>query len=365
MDFEAFAVAGLYDPGVPNAEERREFLQYLLDRGHSAEEIIQQHRDDAPVTDLLASLGHAHVVRLTAREVAERAGVETEDVEELRALLGLPITSLDSPEVPATYVDDVALFALAVATYGRERTFGFVRVIGAAVSALMEGGRELAWAPLQDRAMTELEVALANETAMQMWTVLPELLRHLMIERAGRDMWFEEQLRRGAVSMGVAFVDLVGSTEWTARLSASAHAAALSRFESEATRLASRHGCRVVKFIGDEAMLVGADAVGVAEAAASLCAAVASDPDLPAARGAAGWGNVTPRGGDYFGEIVNVVARASKESQAGAIVVTADVAERLDASRWRIGVPRLVDLRGVPAKVELVDVAPTDGYSTS
>ncbi len=124
-----------------------------------------------------------------------------------------------------------------------------------------------------------------------------------------------------------------------------------------ATHFASRHGCRVVKFIGDEAMLVGTDPSGVAEAAARLCAAVARDEVLPSARGAVGYGIVSPRGGDYFGEVVNFVARATKEAPNDGLVATREVAAQLDPARWIVGAPRPVSLRGVPEDLELFDVA--------
>jgi class 3 adenylate cyclase len=93
----------------------------------------------------------------------------------------------------------------------------------------------------------------------------------------------------------------------------------------------------------------------VAAVAAELCAFVASDDALPSARGAVGFGVVTPRGGDYFGDVVNLVARATKAAEVNGIVATASVVTCLAPSQWLVNPPRTVELRGV-GEVELYDV---------
>ena len=93
-------------------------------------------------------------------------------------------------------------------------------------------------------------------------------------------------------TVGIGFVDLVGSTEWAGQLSLKDHALALSRFESAAWDIATEHGGRVVKLIGDEAMIVAASAETVCRIAVALCAAVAGDRGLPGARAGVGFGDV-------------------------------------------------------------------------
>lgn len=46
------------------------------------------------------------------------------------------------------------------------------------------------------------------------------------------------------------------------------------------------------------------------------------DPSLPGVRAAVGYGDVTWRGGDYVGPLVNLVARSVKVATAGTVVVT-------------------------------------------
>jgi class 3 adenylate cyclase len=239
--------------------------------------------------------------------------------------------------------------------YGRENSLGYCRTIGAAVTAMTEGGRELVLRPLLQRGATETEVAMSNEFAMAGWQALREMVSNLMREQPGRGDWFSRNLLRGEFTMGVAFVDLVDSTDWTTIVGEASHRQALNRFEHEAARLAATHDCRVVKFIGDEAMIVGHEPASVAMVAARLCGFVRGDEVLPGARAAVGFGEVTPRGGDYFGGVVNVVARATKAAPINAVVATAGAVTCLPPSQWRVSSPRPVSLRGI-GDVELYDV---------
>jgi adenylate cyclase len=135
-----------------------------------------------------------------------------------------------------------------------------------------------------------------------------------------------------AVTVGLGFVDLVGSTAWAGGLTLKAHALALAGFESAAWDIASAHGGRVVKLIGDEAMFLAPSGADAARIALEVCRAVAGDDALPAARGAVGYGTVGARDGDYFGPLVNLVARAVKVGAPGTVVVTETVRVDLDHS---------------------------------
>ena len=121
-----------------------------------------------------------------------------------------------------------------------------------------------------------------------------------------------------AVTVGLGFVDLVGSTAWASGLTLKEHALALAGFEAAAWDIASAHGGRVVKLIGDEAMFLAPSGADAARIALELCRAVAADAALPEARGAAGYGTVGTRDGDYFGPLVNLVARAVKVADPGS-----------------------------------------------
>jgi class 3 adenylate cyclase len=173
----------------------------------------------------------------------------------------------------------------------------------------------------------------------------------LLGARRGR---LEHEADQARVAIG--FVDLAGSTAWAERVTHAEHAAALSRFEDAAWSAASSRGARVVKMIGDEAMLVGSDAPIVVHAAADLCAMADADPALPPARGAVASGHAFARSGDYFGPLVNLAARAVKVAERGQLCVTLPVAASLDRSDFELGEPQEYRLRGIDEPVELVSV---------
>jgi class 3 adenylate cyclase len=114
----------------------------------------------------------------------------------------------------------------------------------------------------------------------------------------------------------------------------------------------------LVKLIGDEAMLVAGDPATLCAVAVAVCEMATSDPVLPGARGAVGFGSVTARDGDYFGPLVNVVARASKLAPRGGIVVTAEVAASLDPATWSTEPLGAAELRGVSGAVSLNRATP-------
>ena len=135
--------------------------------------------------------------------------------------------------------------------------------------------------------------------------------------------------------MALGFVDLVGSTAWAEGLSLRDQSLGLSAFESTAWSSAVLAGGRVVKMIGDEVFFVAPSVDAACRIALEVCAAVAADPQLPPARGAVGYGLVTPREGDYFGPLVNLVSRLVKVAEPGVVVVTADAAAALpDDGAW-------------------------------
>jgi class 3 adenylate cyclase len=244
--------------------------------------------------------------------------------------------------------------------FGRDRTLAFSRVLGACVLQMLEAARSLFAATVvedHDDAVSELELSAANELSWTAYRMLPGVVEHLLISHAARRQELIRALVEGELHAAVTFVDLVGSTGWAAGTSPSAHAAALGRFEQSAWEAAIRLGGRLVKLIGDEAMVVADSSDVACRIALELCALATIDPDLPSARGAVGVGPLTARAGDYFGPTVNLVARALDQADPGQVVVTTEVATELDAGTWTLAPRGSVELRGVPHPVDLFVVS--------
>jgi adenylate cyclase len=302
--------------------------------------------------------------------LAERCGVEETLLARIRLAQGLPTDAAD--RLPAFVVEDVATFRAGVSLFGELPTLAFTRVMGSAMARIAEAAVSLFLAEIEpglaDPGTTELEVARANEAAVASLAGLPRLLEHLLREHVSAAVRRQRSTRTTddaqTLALALGFVDLVDSTRWARSLSLREHAVALSRFESLAWDLATHHEGRVVKLIGDEAMFVCPSASAATAAALELCQAIDAEPTLPPARGAVGYGSLLLRDGDYFGSLVNLVARCVKLPPPGAVVVTADAWDQRSGPPPAGWISRQLEtqpVRGFEADISgLVELRPED-----
>jgi len=127
---------------------------------------------------------------------------------------------------------------------------------------------------------------------------------------------------------------------------------ALSRFESAAWSSAVLNGGRIVKMIGDEVFFAAPTADAVCRIGIDAIRAAAEDEVLPPARGVVGIGYATPREGDYFGPLVNLLSRMEKIGNPNDLIVTEEVAKELPATDWSVEVLEPVELRGIEQPVQ-------------
>ena len=365
-----FAAAGLYDPDAPNAAERLELLELLAAQGVPLAHMVRTSEPE----ELVALAAQRPLVGggelMTVEQVAAAAGTSIDRVMRLRTASGLPVVP-GEPMLPSSTVDDVAAFDAGAALFGDVPTLSFTRVMGAAMARVAEAAVSLFVTERRPQLVTdgsEADRARATEQATATFIgVTPAIMTNLLREhmaRAIRRSVAESayEFGAGAVAVGLGFVDLVGSTAWASGLSLSDHALALTAFESAAWDIATAHGGRVVKLIGDEAMFMAPSALGAARIARALCRAVGADPALPEARGAVGHGVVASRDGDYFGPLVNLVAHAVEVAEPSTVVVTDVVRDALeqasgaDGEPWDITELTGMTVRGVDEGVRLFAV---------
>lgn len=362
---EDFAAAGVYDPDAPDRAERLKLLRYLNDNGVAVSAMID--------TDLVALSSEiplrppGHPVGID--EVARRAGTTVDRVRRVRLAAGLPadLGEPGQPGLPSSFTDDMVSFEAGAALFGETPTLSFTRVMGAAVSRIADAAVSL--------FVTELLPSMSVETTDEararagadgtatFIAVTPGLMTNLLREHmtlAIRRSVSErnQEVDERAVTVGLGFVDLVGSTPWASSLTLKEHALALAGFESAAWDIASAHDGRVVKLIGDEAMFLAPSGPAAARIALELCRAVGRDDALPDARGAVGFGTVGARDGDYFGTLVNLVARAVKVASPRSVMLTEAVRAKLGDSpaageRWELSPGAAHELPGIAAPVRL------------
>ena len=385
MDAAAWAKAGLLTPDEAGTAERIALLEYLTARGATLEQMVEAHRLGrlpGVAGDLVVGTDRSV---LSVEEIAAGADVTEDRVRRVLLAAGLPATA-DST-FPADLVDLMSAFEQGASLMGEDAILAFTRVLGATAITVAEAAVALFYAELGPGAAREgtdeLARARVAETATLAFNNVPEVLSRLVVaqfERAARRTQLARAWplpdgagadgegvgddRAGAIAtpgpgerVALGFVDLVGSTAWAEGLSLRDQSLALSGFESTAWSSAVLAGGRVVKMIGDEVFFVAPSVDTACRIALDVCGAVAVDPLLPAARGAVGYGLVTPREGDYFGPLVNLVSRLVKVAEPGAVVVTAAAAATLpDDGGWRRDEIGLQSLRGVERPVSVVAV---------
>jgi adenylate cyclase len=266
---------------------------------------------DADDVELLVRLGPKE---LTWPEVCARAGIGHEVADPLWRALGFP----DIPPDERAYSgDDVR--ALGIAAEGIESLRGDHR--RAALDAIVREARMVSShmtriAEIEIESMAEVRalglrervLAEASQRGLEHsdvgWVLLYAFRRRL-----------EEGLRRRTTleagdrpTLAVGFVDLVEFARTSGSMQTDDLGRLLGRFEGLASDIITEAGGRVVKLIGDEAMLVFPTPEGAAQGAIELVDACAVG-DLPSARAGLSLGPVLARGGDYFGRAVNLASR--------------------------------------------------------
>lgn len=323
--------AGLYDPGAPGAQARLDLLELLSARGASLQQLTEAV-SAGQLPQLSADLGLFDLgPRLSLEAAAEQAGVSVERMIRVRLASGLPVPP--GAELPATAIEDTAGFELGAAFFGEGPVLAFTHVMASAATQVAEAALSLFLneieSELERTEASELERAQAATQGVALVDVVTGTLTHLFREHLELAVLRQRQAgspeRPTVLRLAVGFVDLADSTSWADSLEPREHAEALARFEEYAWEAATSWGGRLVKLIGDEAMFVAADPEAACRIALQICRDATRDELLPAARGAVAYGDLATRGGDYFGAVVNLAARATKIPPAGAVVVTDEV----------------------------------------
>jgi adenylate cyclase len=337
-----YEAAGLYDPGAPNAAERFELLEWLTARGVTIEQMVHAKRPGATLTGLAADLMLNPGAHLRLAEVAARAGVTPDQVQDIRRAVGLQPTDPAEPRFADDHVQSFIAFEVGTRLFGDQATRRFGRVMGSSLARIAEAVVSMFLVniegPLRESHGSELELAQANLRAIEAAQVVPAALQAIFRDH------LEESIRRlrlardgesiDTVRLAVGFVDLVGFTTLSRRVEARELAAVIERFEDTAHDVATRRGGRVVKLIGDEVMFVALDADAACDIALTLVERFADDAAVTP-RGGLAYGLLLIRGGDYYGPIVNLAARLAELAVPNELLVTPEVAAQARGQQLR------------------------------
>lgn len=357
IDFEA---EGLLD-GVEGIarKARRELLEQLTAEGVSLEELREAAAAGRlaliPVEHAIAGDG----VRYTAREVAEKTGIDLDLLRRFRAALGVPYA--DPDERIATESDLQAAQRtkqILDAGFPPEDLLRNARTIGMGMGRIAEANRELVLRNLTKPGDTERDVAnnlkLAAEGLLPLvGDTLTYAFQVNLLEQVKRDVIAASDLASGelggTVELSVCFADLVEFTRLGEEIEPEELGQVAGRLEEMATAVAEPP-VRLVKTIGDAAMLVSTEPAALTRAALALIAAAEDEGErFPLLRAGLVTGTALPQAGDYYGRAVNLASRVTGVARPGSCVVDEATKEAIGEEFFRftyIGERRLKGIEG-------------------
>jgi adenylate cyclase len=367
-DFEA---EGLLDDLEGEARAARLALLEQL----SAEGVPLQELRDAvaagrltllPVERALAGDG----TRYSAREVAQLSGMDLELLRRFSASIGVPYADPDEPVgTEADLEAAMRIKAIMDAGLPADGLLQVARTIGMGMARIAEANRELTIRSLTQPGDTERDVAVRFAAAAEHLLPLvgPTLVYAFqanLLEQIKRDVIGAADLASGeiggAVERTISFADLVEFTSLGEEIAPEELGQVAGRLEEMATAVAEPP-VRLVKTIGDAAMLVSAEPRPLVEASLELIAAAeAEGEEFPLLRAGLATGPALPQSGDYYGRSVNLASRITGVARPGSVVVdqaTHDAIGEEDFKFTFIGERRL---KGIEGRTKLYRVRQRD-----
>lgn len=333
-----FAAEGLLDDLEGEARQARlELLEELSADGAPLEELREAVADGRltllPVERALAGGGP----RYTPREVAEISGVDFDLLQRATAAMGIPYPDPDMRALTEADVETARrVKAFHEAGLPEEGIVQVARTIGIGTSRIAEANRELMIRTLMQPGDTERDLALRFAAAAEHMLpvfepILLYALRSHLLEQIRRDVIGAADIAAGAPGatseVAVCFADLVGFTKLGEEVPTEELGLIAGRLDELATAV-SEPPVRLVKLIGDAAMLVSTEAGPMVEAALRMVeAADREGEEFPRLRAGIAYGSALVRTGDYYGRPVNLASRLTAIAKPGSVLVDAAARE--------------------------------------
>jgi adenylate cyclase len=360
IDFEA---EGLLD-GAGDRDARLELLRTLEQEGFTLDELREAAAQDRlallPVERVLAGEGRLY----TQEELAEETGLDIEFLKEAARALGVPVRD---PGERAITEDELELSrsakALLDAGISEEAFLDLTSVMTRSMSNIAASFVSVFSEALLRPGDTERDLGLRYaETLRRLGPLAAPTLQQMF------NLRMREQIREGVVTQAelqsgelpgsqpvtIGFVDIVGFTQLGEEAEPEDLGAVVRSFE-RAVADAVDTPVRLVKTIGDAAMLVSPDPGPVVDTVLGLVER--SKDEAPLLRGGIASGDGLPRAGDWYGRPVNLAARLTSFARRGSVVASKDVREALnDGYSWSAAGSRR--FKGVRGSVEVFRVRP-------
>jgi adenylate cyclase len=332
-DFEAEGLLDGLDGEARDA--RRRLLEELEGDGVGLDEIRSASDEGRlallPLERELAPPGG----RFTFAEMAERANLDREFLAHLTRALGLPIP--DDSEAIFTEADLKAAQTVGgfrAAGIGDEELLEITRVLGHSLSQIVAALRSMFTQSFFQHNDSEYDVAVrwaaaAKELNPMLEEVVRYLLRAQQVAQLRQGVFDLAGLGTGSTQISVAFADLAGFTRLGEQVAADQLGSVAGRLTALAADTA-QPPVRLVKMIGDAAMLVSQEPRPLLDAVLQLLDRVeAEGEEFPPLRAGIACGEGLSRGGDWFGAPVNLASRITDKTRPGALVVSSEFKDQI------------------------------------
>jgi adenylate cyclase len=338
IDFEA---EGLLDGVEGEARAARlELLEQLSSEGVPLEELREAvaaaRLTLLPVERALAGDGP----RYSPREIAEISGVDLDLLQRATAAIGIPYPDPDSRTLSEAELDAAhRVRAFLDAGLPEDGIIQVARTIGTGTARIAAANRELTVRTMMQPGDTERDLALRFAAAAEhlMPLIEPTLvyaLRAHTLEQVRRDVIGAADLAsgeiRGTSEIAICFADLVEFTRLGEEIAPEELGSVAARFEEMAIEVATPP-VRLVKMIGDAAMLVSAEPQPLLEAALSLIETAEEEgEEFPYLRVGLALGQTLTQSGDYYGRPVNMASRITAIARPGSVVAEEAIRDAVD-----------------------------------
>jgi adenylate cyclase len=323
--------------------ERVALLEELLADGVALDELKQAVAEDRLVfLRVERTLG---ATRYTPREIAAATGIEAEEGLALRQALGLPRPGLDERVLTDHDVEALrGVQAFQAAGLPQEGIAEMARVLGENLSRVAAAVRlfvreQMLTPEIGERELSARYAAINEHLGPQLAETMQRVFEMHLLDQLRNDAIGRAEIARGripgATEVTVAFADLVGFTKLGEQIAAEELGAIARRLLELATE-AARPPVRLVKTIGDAAMLVSPDAGALLDTSLELVQAADDEgEDFPPLRAGLATGAALHRAGDWYGSPVNLASRVTSIARPGSVVATSSTRTAAGDERWR------------------------------
>lgn len=371
IDFEA---EGLLDgAGDDRARKARlELLRSLEEEGFSLADLREATLEGRlallPIERVLAGEGDLY----TQRDLAAETGLSIDWLRRARRALGGPTIGPDERVLNEDDLDGARTAKLLMdGGIGEEAVLELTRVMSKAMSPVAATFAGIWGEALLHPGDTEHDLGVRYADSMRALAPLAgPAMQHML------NLRMREQIRHavvgqaelasghlpGAQPVVVAFIDIVGFTRLGEEIAPDELGALVDRFERLVDETV-QSPARLVKTIGDAAMVVAPTADAVLATAVNLVEHAPADDERLALRAGIAGGDALPRAGDWYGRPVNLASRLTAFARRGSVVTSRDVRDAAkDGYAWSpVGRRRF---RGVGGEVEVFRARPAPDDAT-